>query len=44
LGLAELHRRSLASELNDGLGAPDLVPVTLTSDDPDEIDAAVSAS
>jgi P27 family predicted phage terminase small subunit len=43
LGLAELHRRSLASELNDGLGAPDLVPVTLTVDDPDEIDAAVSA-
>jgi P27 family predicted phage terminase small subunit len=42
LGLAELHRRSLASELNDGLGAPDLVPVTLTSEDPDEIDHAVS--
>jgi P27 family predicted phage terminase small subunit len=43
LGLAELHRRSLASELNEGLGVPDLRPVpTLTSDDPDEIDAVVN--
>jgi P27 family predicted phage terminase small subunit len=42
LGLAELHRRSLAAELNDGLGTPDLKPVpTMTSDDPDEIDALV---
>jgi P27 family predicted phage terminase small subunit len=41
LGLAELHRRSLATELSEGLGTPDLVPVTLTSDDPDEIDAIV---
>jgi P27 family predicted phage terminase small subunit len=41
LGLAELHRRSLAVELNEGLGAPDLTPVTLTSEDPDEIDAVV---
>jgi P27 family predicted phage terminase small subunit len=42
LGLAELHRRSLATELEEGLGVPDLVPVTLTSEDPDEIDAVVS--
>jgi P27 family predicted phage terminase small subunit len=42
LGLAELHRRSLAVELNEGLGAPDLQPVTLTSDDPDEIDNVVN--
>jgi P27 family predicted phage terminase small subunit len=42
LGLAELHRRSLATELNEGLGAPNLVPVpTMTSEDPDEIDAVM---
>jgi P27 family predicted phage terminase small subunit len=45
LGLAELHRRSLATELNDGLGGPNLRPVpvpTLTSEDEDEIEAVVS--
>jgi hypothetical protein len=29
-------------ELNEGLGTPDLQPVTLTSDDPDEIDNVVN--
>jgi hypothetical protein len=48
LGLAELHRRSLAEELNAGLGKPELrkagraTPV-LTSEDGDEIDQVVDA-
>jgi P27 family predicted phage terminase small subunit len=38
LGLAELHRRSLQSELDAGLGKPNLrrVQPTMTSDDPQE--------
>lgn len=46
LGLAELHRRTLSQELNEGLGKPDLKPVDepiLTDDDGDEIDQAVDA-
>jgi P27 family predicted phage terminase small subunit len=42
LGLAELHRRSLAAEMTDALGTANLTPV-LTSDDGDEIDQAVDA-
>jgi P27 family predicted phage terminase small subunit len=40
LGLAELHKRTLAKELQEGLGVPDLKPV-LTDADGDEIDEAV---
>jgi P27 family predicted phage terminase small subunit len=48
LGLAELHRRSLAQELTEGLGVPELRPAkrvepTLTSDDPDEIERTLEA-
>lgn len=43
LGLAELHRRSLASEIGDALGTPTLKPV-LTSDEPDEIDQIYDAA
>jgi P27 family predicted phage terminase small subunit len=46
--LAELHRRSLKKELEDGLGTPDLRRAPrkappLTSDEPDEIDQVVDA-
>jgi P27 family predicted phage terminase small subunit len=44
LGLAELHKRTLAKELDEGLGAPKLKPVAkpvLTDEDGDEIDRVV---
>lgn len=48
LGLAELHRRSLAEELQSGLGGPQLRKARrctppMTSDDPDEVDQVVDA-
>lgn len=48
LGLAELHKRTLAKELQEGLGAPKLKKVAkqepvLTDDDGDEVDQVVDA-
>lgn len=46
LGLAELHKRTLAQELNEGLGGAQLRKVKrtpLTSDDPDEVAEVVDA-
>lgn len=46
LGLAELHRRSLADELKSGLGGAELTPVLTDEDaerDGDEVDQAVDA-
>jgi P27 family predicted phage terminase small subunit len=42
LGLAELHRRSLAQEINEGLAKPEYEPI-LVDEDGDEIDQAVDA-
>jgi P27 family predicted phage terminase small subunit len=42
LGLAELHRRSLAEEINTNLAAPTFEPV-LTDEDGDEIDRVPDA-
>lgn len=50
LGLAELHRRSLAEELGQGLGNAELTPVkkkrkpVLTDADGDEIDNVIDAT